>query len=167
MLAVGPRTGSALLAQVNVALLRAPLDASGMAGFAAAFDPVNRVAERSPGFVWRLQDGGHAPVVEDGAGLWFVNVSLWRSYEDLHAFTYRSQHGALLRHRARWCRPTPPPSTALWWVADDDRPDAAEGRRRLAVLRSQGPTPQAFGPRRRFDARGRPEGRRRPGVSGG
>ncbi len=156
----------ALLAQVNVARLRAPLDAPEMAGFAAAFEPVNLLAERTPGFVWRLQDGGHAPVLDDPSGPWLVNVSLWTSYEALHGFTYRTAHGALLRHRTRWCLPTAGPSTALWWVPADVRPDAAEGRRRLAVLRSRGPGPQAFSVRRRFDAEGAPVGRRR-GVSAG
>src|SRR5829696_3608133 len=43
------------LAQANLARQRAPLDSAEMAGFVVALDPVNRVAEASPGFVWRLR----------------------------------------------------------------------------------------------------------------
>jgi hypothetical protein len=43
------------LAQINIALMKAPLDDPLMAGFAAALQEVNAVADRSPGFVWRLQ----------------------------------------------------------------------------------------------------------------
>ena len=155
----------AVLAQVDTVLLRAPLDAPEMRGFAAAFDPVYLLAERSPGFVWRLRDGvGRAPVVQGPDGLRMVNVSLWQSYEALHAFVYRSTHGALLRRRARWCLPQEAPATCLWWVPEDLRPDVAEALHRLSVLRRQGPGPAAFGVRRRFDAHGLPERpRRRPG----
>ena len=145
-----------LLAQVNVARMRGPIDSPVMREFADGFDPVNRLAERSPGFVWRLQTGGHAPLVEDDTGLWVVNVSLWTGYEPLHDFVYRSPHGAFLRRRSRWFEPAPPPTTALWWGADDERPDVPAARARLAHLRRYGPTPQAFSLRRRFDPSGMP-----------
>jgi hypothetical protein len=153
-----------LLAQVNVARMRGPIDSPVMREFADGFDPVNQLAERSAGFVWRLQSGGHAPLVEADGGLWVVNVSLWGSYEALHEFVYRSPHGAFLRRRSRWFEPTPPPTTALWWVADDARPDVAAARARLVHLRRYGPTPQAFSLRRRFDERGMPV-RRTPAAT--
>ena len=43
------------LAQVNVATLRAPLDGPELAGFVAQLEPLNALADQSPGFVWRLQ----------------------------------------------------------------------------------------------------------------
>jgi hypothetical protein len=145
-----------LLAQVNVARMRGPIDSAVMREFADGFDPVNKLADASSGFVWRLQTGGHAPLVEDGDGLWVVNVSLWRDYESLHDFVYRSPHAAFLRRRTRWFEPAPPPTTALWWAADDVRPDVPAARARLVHLRRYGPTPRAFSLKRRFDDRGRP-----------
>jgi hypothetical protein len=144
-----------LLAQVNVALMRAGLDAPEMGGFVAALDPVYRMAEESRGFVWRLRDpgGGHRPVTSDGQ---VVNVSVWRDYDALHAFVYRSGHGAFVKDRQRWFRPTPQPSTALWWIADGAWPTIPQALARLAHLRRYGPQPQAFGLRRRFDPSGRP-----------
>src|SRR5262245_61478843 len=44
-----------LLAQANVARPRGPLDSPVMREFVVALDPVNRLAEHSPGFVWRLR----------------------------------------------------------------------------------------------------------------
>ena len=44
------------LAQCNIARLTAPIDAPETADFVAALDPINALAEASPGFVWRLQD---------------------------------------------------------------------------------------------------------------
>ena len=43
------------IAQVNIALLRAPLDAPELEGFVSMLAPINALADSSPGFVWRLQ----------------------------------------------------------------------------------------------------------------
>ncbi|HYB85832.1 MAG TPA: DUF3291 domain-containing protein, partial [Streptosporangiaceae bacterium] len=52
------------LAQVNIGRLRAPLDSAQLAGFVAALDPVNALADVAPGFVWRLQtEDGNATAV--------------------------------------------------------------------------------------------------------
>jgi len=41
------------LAQVNLSRLRFPLDSAPVREFVAALERINRLAERSPGFVWR------------------------------------------------------------------------------------------------------------------
>ena len=153
------------LAQANVAWQRAPLDSPVMGEFALALDPVYRIAEGSPGFVWRLVSGERhgVAVVEDGVPL-TVNLSVWESYAALHAFVYRSPHGGYVRRRDRWFEPVAQPSTVLWWVGEGERPTADAALRRLRYLRGHGPSPQVFTPRRRFGPDGRPEprpGRRR------
>lgn len=152
-----------LLAQVNVGRLRAPWDDPVVQGFVGALDAVNRLADISPGFVWRLRAAsGHpvAPPPYDDPRL-FVNVSIWRSYDEMHAFAYRSSHGAFVRRRTLWFEPVQQPSTAMWWLAEDARPDASEAMARLEYLRAHGPSPQAFSLLRRFDAGGQPVNRRR------
>jgi hypothetical protein len=151
-----------LLAQVNVARMRAAPDSPVMAGFMAAVDPVYRMAASSPGFRWRLRDaGGHMPTCLDESQGWqIVNVSVWESYAALHQFVYRSHHGGLVRRRAEWFLPTPQPSTALWWISDDHRPGLDDSRARLTVLRREGPSPRAFSLRRRFEPDGSPTRRR-------
>jgi len=50
------------LAQCNIVKLKAPLDSPVVAGFVAALDPINALADVAPGFVWRLNvDGATRP----------------------------------------------------------------------------------------------------------
>jgi uncharacterized protein DUF3291 len=146
------------LAQVNVARPRAPLDAPMMGEFVAALDPINRLAERSTGFLWRLpssQSHGATRLVDDPCSV-VMSVSLWESYEALHAFLYRSPHGAYVRRRFRWFRQARQPSTALWWVAVEERPTVDEAMRRLRFLQANGASPYAFTLLQRFEPDGRP-----------
>ena len=43
------------VAQINIARLAAPLDSPQLADFVANLQPINAVADASPGFIWRLQ----------------------------------------------------------------------------------------------------------------
>ena len=139
------------LAQFNVARLREPLDERVWQEFVDGLDRVNLVADQSRGFVWRLVlPEGH--VVQQGI---FANLSLWESYESLHAFLYRSDHGSYTRRRRRWFEPTPGPTTVLWWVEAGDRPTLDQARARLEHLRRHGPSPPAFSLLRQYDADGR------------
>ena len=99
-----------------------------MRAFTDALASVNRLAELSPGFVWRLP-GAHerAPVVvDDGETASVVNVSVWTDYASLHDFTYRSAHGRFLRRRAEWFLATP---AALHGAVVGPRRHAARPRR--------------------------------------
>lgn len=151
------------LAQVNVARLRAPLNTEPMREFVAALPRINRHAEQSPGFVWRLRsehEHGVSVTTDDGR-LVFVNLSVWTSYQHLHAYVYRGAHGGFVRRRSEWLDPTPQPSTALWWVQQGARPTVDDALARLRHLREHGPSPRAFSLRRRFEADGSPVARRR------
>ena len=143
---------------MNVARMRASLDAPEMAGFVAAIDPVLRMAEACDGFVWRHADahGPRVTVEADGDATMVVNLSVWASYEALHAFTYRSPHGAFIRRRDSWFVATPQPSAALWWVPSGTRPTVDEALRRLTVLRRYGASPRAFDVRHRYQPDRRP-----------
>lgn len=160
------------LAQVNVAVMRADLNDPVMAGFVLAYDCIARLAEASPGFVWRLKSArGHEPVVftcdggrQDPAHPMVANVSVWSDYASLHRFTYRSAHNTMLRHRNDWFLPTQQPSTALWWVESGTCPTVEQALRRLSYLRLYGPSPRAFSLLNQFDERGRPT--RRGGRAG-
>src|SRR5947199_63565 len=77
-----------LLAHANVARMRAPLDDPLMAGFVAQLNRINALADRSRGFVWRLQtDDGNATGIRayDDERILF-NMSVWESIEDLHGY---------------------------------------------------------------------------------
>jgi uncharacterized protein DUF3291 len=145
------------LAQVNVARLRFPIDSPAAYEFVAALDRINRLADRAPGFVWRHRaPEGH--VSHAGDPRMVLNLSVWESYEQLHSYVYRSEHGRYVRRRYQWFERIATPATALWWVPAGHQPTPAEALARLRHLRGHGPTPQAFTVRCRFD----PSGRRSP-----
>jgi hypothetical protein len=134
------------LAQVNVARMLEPLDSPLLADFVAALDPVNDLADKSDGFVWRLQDeaGDATSVPVFGDPSLIVNLSVWRDHAALRAFVYDEQHRAVLRRRREWfARPTAA-DTALWWVPAGTLPTVADAEERLTALREHGPGPFAF-----------------------
>jgi len=132
------------LAQLNVARLRAPIDSPELADFVAALNPVNAVADRSPGFVWRLQDeSGNAtglhPMGEDV----IVNMSVWRDPASLQAFVYRGEHAGVMKRRREWFGKMDV-YMVLWWVPRGHRPTVEEAIARLDLLRRSGPSREAF-----------------------
>jgi Domain of unknown function (DUF3291) len=146
-----------LLAQVNIAKLRAPLDSPLLADFVAALDPVNAAADAAPGFVWRLQtEDGNATSVRafdwdaaSSAGV-IVNMSVWQSVEDLAAYVYSEVHRQVLRRRRQWFERMAEAYTALWWVPRGHLPTTQEAEERVRYLREFGPTPFAFTLREHF-----------------
>ena len=144
------------LAQVNIGRARGPMDTPVMAGFAAQLAPVNTIADQSPGFVWRLQtESGDATSIlpyDDPAIM--INMSVWESVEALRTFVYRTSHVGVMRDRAQWFEKMAEAYVALWWIPAGHIPSVEEALQRLAHLRREGPTPQAFNFSRRYPAPG-------------
>ena len=134
------------LAQINIGRLVAPIDDPRLADFVAQLDPVNRLAEAAPGFVWRLRsDSGNATDVAYGDDpLVIVNMSVWESLATLRDYTYASHHIQVFRERAKWFEKMDRPNYCLWWVPVGHLPTVAEGKERLEHYRTQGATPFAF-----------------------
>ena len=140
------------LAQLNVGIIKGPMDSPVMAEFAANLARINAVAEASPGFVWRLQtEEGDATAIRpfDNENL-LVNMSVWQDLESLNAYVYKSAHVELMRRRREWFERMAESYLVLWWVAKDHRPTVAEAIRKLDLLRALGPTPDAFSFRAAF-----------------
>jgi hypothetical protein len=132
------------LAQMNVARLRAPLDSPQLADFVDALDRVNAIADGSPGFVWRLQDeAGNATALRPMGEEFIVNMSVWRDPQSLQAFVYRGDHVGVMRRRREWFEKMDL-YLVLWWVPRGHRPTVEEGSDRLSLLRSRGPSAEAF-----------------------
>jgi heme-degrading monooxygenase HmoA len=145
------------LPQVNIARLLAPLDDPRLADFVAALEPVNELADRAPGFIWRLQtDEGNATAIRafeweagDGPGV-ITNLSVWADADALAAFVHSEGHRRVLRRRREWFELLPEAWMALWWVPAGQRPNPADAEWRIRRLRAQGPTPDAFTLHHRF-----------------
>ena len=134
------------LAELNIARLKAPLDATANAEFVSVLEAVNQIAEVSPGFVWRLKSddnlsASYVQVYDDP--LLIVNFSIWESVESLRHFTYRSGHGAYFRRRSEWFE-SGASELACWWVPDGHIPSLDEAQERLGRVKTHGPTPEAF-----------------------
>lgn len=139
------------LAQVNIGRLLGPLDDPRIAGFLTELEPINALADGSPGFVWRLQTPeGDATALRPYDELTIFNMSVWASLADLAAFAYDSRHLQVMQQRRRWFARPDGAFTALWWIPAGHIPSLAEGRERLERLRAHGETPEAFSFKRPF-----------------
>jgi hypothetical protein len=134
------------LAQLNIARLIAPLDDPRIQGFVSQLEPINALADRDPGFVWRLQsESGNATDIAYGDDPFvIVNMSVWESIEALREFAYKSQHVQVFRDRAKWFEKAVKPAYCLWWVPVGHRPTLAEARERLEHYQRHGATPYSF-----------------------
>jgi hypothetical protein len=134
------------LSQVNIGRMKGPLESPVMEGFRARLDEINALADRSEGFVWRLQTAeGNATYLrpyEDDRILF--NLSVWETLEHLREYVYRSPHAELLRQRKDWFEHFSGAAVALWWVPAGHRPSIDEAKKRLARLAEEGPSPYAF-----------------------
>jgi hypothetical protein len=140
------------LAQLNIALPREPLESPLLAEFVAALEPANAIADRSPGFGWRLQteEGDATGIRAFGDDRLIVNMSVWESVEALRAFVYSGDHLAVMRRRREWFERMGEAFLALWWVPAGNVPTLGEAEERLDHLREHGPTPRAFTLRQHF-----------------
>ena len=144
------------LAQVNIAVMRAPLDDPVMAGFVARLAEINALADQSPGFVWRLQteEGDATSLRPYTDSRILLNLSVWESVESLKDYVYKSAHGEVMRRRRQWFEQFEGMYMALWWVKAGHVPTVAEAKQRLEHLREHGETPRAFTFKRLFPPAG-------------
>jgi hypothetical protein len=142
------------LAVFNIGRLTAPLDSVELQDFMAGLDPINALAQRTPGFVWRYTaDGTNNATAErpfDDPEI-IINFGVWESRESLWDFVYRSEHLEFLRRRRDWFQHMLEPYLVLWWVPAGHIPSMVEAKQRLEQLRREGPTPAAFTFRQPFD----------------
>lgn len=134
------------LAQLNIARLKHPLDSPQLKDFVDNLEPINQLAERSPGFVWRLQAeiGSAITIRAFSDPEIIVNLSVWESTEALKNFVYQSNHAGFVKRRREWFEHMKESYYVLWWVADGHRPSVEEARAKLDLLRREGESPEAF-----------------------
>jgi hypothetical protein len=142
------------LAQFNIARVRYPLDDPRMAEFVNNVERVNGLADKIPGFVWRLQDeSGNAMnmrVYDDPSIL--PNLTVWENVQALERFVWQTLHQRFYARRDKWFTPIKT-TLVLWWVPAGHRPTMAEGVARRDHLIAHGPSDYAFGWREIADAK--------------
>ena len=135
------------LAELNIARLKYPKGDPRVGEFFAALDRVNALAERMPGYVWRLKDdGGNATDIRfTDDPLLIANLSVWQTPQDLERYVFQTVHTAFYRKREQWFDRMSTPHMVFWWVAPGHTPGLAEAADRLADLTANGPSERAFG----------------------
>jgi len=98
------------VAELNIGRLNYPIDDPRMADFVNNLERVNAMAERMPGFVWRLiGDGSNGgaldlrPYAHDP--MMAVNMSVWETVEQLEAFVWKTVHQRFYNRKAEWFEP--------------------------------------------------------------
>ncbi|MDQ1815060.1 DUF3291 domain-containing protein [Massilia sp. CCM 9210] len=146
------------LAQLNVALMKGPIDSPVMADFVANLDRINALAEQSPGFVWRLQtEDGNATALSPLGENEIINMSVWDDVAALNHYVYKTAHVEIMKRRKEWFERMAEAYTVLWWVPRGQRPTVDDAIASLAHLRAHGPSARAFTFSRAFAAPDAPE----------
>lgn len=128
------------------------IDDEVMAGFVARLEPLNALADASPGFVWRYQteagDATEVRVFDDEMILF--NMSVWESVEALEEYVYRSDHVEAVQMRAEWFECPARAPLVMWWIEAGHLPTVEEAKMRFDILWRDGPGAAAFSFKQRF-----------------
>lgn len=143
-----PKSSDRHLAEINIGRVLGGADDPRMADFYNNLARVNAMAERMPGFVWRLKNetgdsavGLHWPDDPSMA----VNLSVWESVEDLGRFVFQTVHRNIYARKPEFFEMPDRPMFALWWIQKSHIPDLNEAKERLDYYRAHGPSDFAFG----------------------
>lgn len=134
------------LCHLNIGAARAFITDPKMEGFLSRMDEFNNLAYQSPGFIWHLQIDFNNPEhlsLYGEPGILF-NLSVWDSVASLYEYTYKSAHAEMIRRRKEWFDSMEGYHYVLWWLPATKLPTVAEGKERLKLLNSKGPTLDAF-----------------------
>ncbi len=133
------------LAELNIGKFKYPVSDPRMAGFMDNLDRVNAIAERSPGFVWRLKgDNNNATEFRVGDDM-AVNLSVWADAKSLEDYVFKTVHVQFYKKRAAWFDLMEKPHMVFWWVKEGHRPTLGEAHERLQHFEAHGASTFAFG----------------------
>jgi hypothetical protein len=136
------------LAQVNIGRVLGDADDPRMADFYNNLARVNALAERMPGFVWRLKDdsGDSAMALHwPGDTTMSVNMSVWEDGDALGKFVFQTVHRNIYARGHEFFEKPKALTVALWWIEDGHIPTLEEAKARLDHLNAHGPSDFAFG----------------------
>jgi Domain of unknown function (DUF3291) len=152
------------LAQLNIAKMKYSIEDPEMSDFVANLERINALAEKAPGFVWRLQsEAGDATAIDYFGPNILVNMSVWKDIDSLHDYVYRTAHAQIMSRRKEWFHRTLEAYTVLWWLPAAHIPTLPESEKRLKLLKEHGPTARAFTFRKAFPA---PDSQRDNSIAG-
>ncbi len=141
------------LAQINVARMNGvAIDDPIMKEFVDNLDRVNKVAENSDGYVWRLKGDdnvstGFNPYNDEQV---IINLSVWETIESLEHYVYKTFHTDFLRRRKEWFQSYGKAHIAMWWIPKGEIPTIEEAIAKLDHLQKYGSSKAVFDFRNKF-----------------
>ena len=133
-------------AELNAGYSAYPLDDPRKSEFMDNLDTINALAERSPGFVWRIKsDSGNATDISVPGDVKIIsNMSVWENVASLGNYVFNTVHARFYERKEVWFQAMTSNHFVMWTVGDNHTPDLAEAMDRLAHLQKHGSTDQAF-----------------------
>ena len=136
-----------MIAAYNLADMRYPRSDSRMDGFFDNVDRMNALAERSPGFVWRLIEppadlGEHRAA--QVAGTTLTTLSVWESIEALGDYVFNTIHVQMYLRRKEWFNSITRTHFVMWDVDAPNWPSEDDAKVRMAHYQKHGPSDYAF-----------------------
>ena len=135
------------LAELNIARARFEDDDPRFKDFVDMVEPVNAMAERMPGYVWRLVDKAGVGTMDikafDDPRL-LVNLSVWEDLDSLLTFVNKTVHARVMNRRKEWFAAMESHHLALWWVPAGHKPDLVEAKAKLEQLDRNGSSADVF-----------------------
>ena len=135
------------VAELNIGRALYPLDDPRMARFVGALQAINAIADRSPGFVWRLADEngiGNTGTKYSDDPQQIINLSVWETAEALEDFVWKTAHQKVYNLKHYWFEQPPQATFVMWPVEEGHIPALDEAFERLAHLRQHGSTDYAY-----------------------
>ena len=108
---------------------------------------MNALAERSPGFVWRMKsDSGNATDISvPGDPNMISNLSVWEDMPSFAHYVFNTVHAQFYERREEFFTTMKTPHFVMWWIEEGHIPDLHEAMDRLAHLQKHDSTDEAFG----------------------
>jgi len=139
------------IAEFNFGTLRFPFGDPRLAGFSDNIARVNAIAQRSPGFIWMIDDDTMDAVQNDPNGALAdrpntaSTLSVWQDAASLWHFVHKTMHAKIMAGHDDWFVRGDRGYLVMWHVAGDHRPTVAEGMARWHDLQQSGETGDIFG----------------------
>jgi hypothetical protein len=142
------------IAQANFAQWKDNLLPEHAAKFLEYADQINASSEQHPGLVWQYPGmfwNDQNVIAEFGNPRIILNISVWKTLDDLRDFVYQSIHSQAMKNRTLWFDSIQQQTYVLWWVKPGFYPDIAEAKQKFELLTKSGPSSQAFNFRTHFE----------------
>lgn len=141
------------IAEINVARMKGVnINDPIMQEFVSNLERVNKLAENSEGFIWRLKDENNDatsfnPYNDEQV---IINISVWKSIESLENFVFKTFHSDFLKRRKEWFDSYGKMHLGMWWILEGENPGIQEAVNKLEYLQKNGSSKLVFNFKNKF-----------------